>query len=368
MKNIIIIKAIAVVVLFLGLQSCDERENYMEGPEVLDIVESVLINNKSAEIDHLAGKINVSLVGNTDLSAVSFEATAPEGVTITPSSGSTLDLNIPVEVVVSNGVSDRVYTLNATLLPSKIAFLGDGATIDGISDDDVKAAALWAQETYGSDFVYISYEGLSDDALDGVNVILYVHDQVGSSDQPVALLEKLNVLSKFYVQGGKIVAGLLGTGLVEELGRDTSGLRNIIGTGAGGSNPDTWGIGFTNSEVANIISNGLEFYDANKAFVINAGYKEDHNALWNFGSIETAPYATFKSLYNAEPVAAWDWAVDGQGFGGIIVWNPWERFEGYMITIGIGGMEWSMNDGRDNPYLSNVQKVYKNSIDYLSSK
>lgn len=368
MKKLIIKKAIAIVVLVLGLQSCDERENYMEGPEVLNIVESVLINNKSAEIDHLAGKINVSLVGNTDLSGVSFEATAPKGVTINPESGSTLDLNTPVELVVNNGVSDRTYTINATLLPSKIAFLGDGATIDDIADDDVKAAALWTQATYGSDFVYISYEALSDDALNGVNVIVYVHDQVGSSNQPAALLEKLNVLSKFYVQGGKIVAGLLGTGLVEELGRDTSGLRNIIGTGAGGSNPDTWGIGFTNSSVANIISNGLEFYDTNKAFVINAGYKEDHNALWNFNSIETAPYATFNSLYNAEPIAAWDWAVEGQAFGGIIVWNPFERFKGYMITIGIGGMEWSMNDGRDNPYLSNVHKVYKNSIDYLSSK
>ncbi len=368
MQKVIIKKIIAIVVLFMGLQSCDERENYMDGPEVLNIVENVIINNKSAEVDHLAGKINISLVGNTDLSSVLFEATAPEGVTILPSSGSNLDLNNPVEVMVSNGVSNRVYTIHATLLPSKIAFLGDGATIADIADDDVKAAAEWTQATYGSDFVYVSYEGLTDDALDGVNVIVYVYDNVGSSAQPAALLDKLNVLSKFYVQGGKIVAGLLGTGLVEELGRDTSGLRNIIGTGAGGVNPDTWGIGFSGSPVSNIISNGLDFYDANKAYVINSGYKEDHNALWNLGSITSAPYATFNSLYNAEPIAAWDWAVEGQGFAGIVVWNPWDRFKGYMITIGIGGMEWSMNDARDNPYLSNVQKVYKNSIDYLSNK
>lgn len=368
MKKLIRIKIIAFVVLILGLQSCDERENFMDGPEVLDIVESVMINSKNADINHLSGKINVSLVGNTNLSSVLFEATAPEGVTITPSSGSILDLNTDVEVIVSNGVSERIYTIHATLLPSKIAFLGDGETIATIADDDVKAAALWTQSTYGSDFVYISYDGLTDEALNGVNVIVYVHDQVGSSTQPAALLEKLNVLSKFYVQGGKIVAGLLGTGIVEDLGRDTSGLRTIIGTGAGGSNPDTWGVGFTSSPVANIISNGLEFFEANKAFVINAGYKEDHNALWNLGSITSAPYATFNSLYNAEPIAAWDWAVDGQGFAGIVVWNPWDRFKGYIITIGIGGMEWSMNDGRNNPYLTNVQKVYKNSIDYLSSK
>lgn len=368
MKRLVCVNIVTVVVLILGLQSCNERENYMDGPKVLDIVESVTINSKSAEVDHLAGTINISLAGGTDLSSVLFEASFPEGVTVMPSSGSSLDLTTPVQVVVSNGVSERTYTIYPTILPSKVAFLGDGATIAEIADDDVKAAAEWTQATYGNDFVYVSYDDLSDEALDGVNVIVYVYDNVGSSAQPAALLEKLNVLSKFYVQGGKIVAGLLGTGLVEELGRDNSGLRTIIGAGEGGSNPDTWGVGFTGSPVSNIISAGLDFYAPNMAYVINAGYKEDHNALWNLGSITTSPYNTFNSRYNAEPIAAWDWAVGGQGFAGIIVWNPFDRFEGYIITIGIGGMEWSMNDGRDNPYLSNVQKIYKNSIDYLLAK
>lgn len=368
MKRIVYLNIFMVVALAIGLLSCEERENYTDGPKVLDIVEGVMINSKSADIDHLSGSIDISLAGGTDISSVLFEASVPEGVTVTPASGSAIDLTSPVQVIVSNNVSERIYTIYATLLPSKVAFLGDGATIAEIADDDVKAAAEWAETTYGSDFVYISYEGLSDEALDGVNVILYVYDNVGSSAQPAALLDKLNVLSKFYVQGGKIVAGLLGTGLVEELGRDKSGLRNIIGTGAGGDNPDTWGVGFTGSEVANIISEGLDFYAPNKAYVIDAGYKEDHNALWNLGSITTAPYTTFESLYGAEPIAAWDWAVDGQGFAGIIVWNPFDRFEGYIITIGIGGMEWNMNDSRDNPYLENVRKIYKNSIDYLLAK
>lgn len=368
MKKVIIKNIFAIVVLFIGLQSCDERENYIDGPGVLDIVEGITINGKNAEINHLAGTVNVSLVGSTNLSSVLFEASASEGVSITPESGSTLDLSNPVNVTVSNGVSERVYTINATLLPSKIAFLGDGTTIADIADDDVKAAAEWTQATYGSDFVYISYADLSDATLNGVNVLVYVHDQVGSSAQPQVVLDKLNVLSKFFVQGGKIVAGLLGTGLVEELGRDTSGLRTVIGTGVGGDNPDTWGIGFSGSSISNIISNGLDVYDVNRAFVINSGYKEDHNALWNLSSITTNPYSTFNSLYNAEPIAIWDHTIDAQSYAGIIVWKPFERFEGYIITIGIGGMEWSMNDGRNNPYLSNVEKVYKNSIDYLSSK
>lgn len=368
MKNVVINKVMTFLIILSGLLSCEERENYMDGPSTLTIIESASLNSRNAVIDHLAGKINVSLSGNTDLTSVLFEASVPDGVSLSPSSGSVLDLSDPMQVTVSNGVSDRVYRISATLLPSQIAFLGDGATIADISDDDVKAAALWTQSTYGDDFVYIPYEGLTDEALEGVNVLVYVHDQVGSSDQPEAVMERLNVISKFYVQGGKIVAGLLGTGLVEELGRDISGLRTIIGTGAGGSNPDSWGIGFSGSPLSNILSNGLEFFDTNLAYVINSGYKEDHNALWNLGSFTSAPYASFNSMYNAEPIAIWDHTIEAQTAAGIIVWHPFERFEGYIITIGIGGMEWSMNDGRDNPYLGNVEKVYKNSIDYLSSR
>ena len=57
------------------------------------------------------------------------------------------------------------------------------------------------------------------------------------------VLDKLNILSKFYVNSGKIVASNGTVALSEELGRDVP-LRTIIGTGEGGSNPDTWGVGF----------------------------------------------------------------------------------------------------------------------------
>ena len=151
-----------VVTLIIGLQSCDERDNYTDGAKVLDIVSSVQLNSKEAVINHLSGNISVSLSGDTNLSDVAFEAVFPEGVTVTPNSGSSLDLSSPVELSVSNGVTTRHYIISAKLLPSKIAFLGDGATLDDISDDDVKAAGLWAQQVYGDKFVYIPFNQLTD--------------------------------------------------------------------------------------------------------------------------------------------------------------------------------------------------------------
>lgn len=364
----IILKSFMIGVLMLGLHSCTERENYTDGPSVLDIVTSVQLNGKLADINHLNGNITVSLSGDTDLSKVVFDAIFSEGVTITPSSGASLDLSKPVDLSVTNGVTTRHYVISAKLLPSKIAFLGDGATLNDISDDDVKEAGLWAQQIYGDKFVYIPYNQLTEGALDGVNVLFYMHDQIGSTAQPAALLEHLNVVSKFFVQGGKIVAGGHGTGIVEELGRDTSGLRNILGSGSGGSNADTWGVGFVNSPLGNTISQGCQFYNDRMVYVINAGYKEDHNALWNLGTLTDPKYMSFSGSYGAEVVGAWDWAVDGQGFGGIVLWKPSGRFQGYIMALGIGGMEWSMNDGRVNPYANNIRTIYKNSIDYLNTK
>lgn len=364
----IFIKSLMIVTLIIGLQSCDERDNYTDGAKVLDIVSSVQLNGKEAVINHLNGNISVSLSGDTNLSDVAFEAVFPEGVTVTPNSGSSLDLSNPVELSVSNGVTTRHYIISAKLLPSKIAFLGDGATLDDISDDDVKAAGLWAQQVYGDKFVYIPFNQLTDGALDGVNVLFYMYDKVGSTAQPAALLEHLNVVSKFFVQGGKIVAGGHGTGIVEELGRDTSGLRNILGSGSGGANSDTWGVGFASTALGSTISQGCQFYSDRKVYVINGGYKEDHNALWNLAPLDDPKFVSFSNGYDAEVVAAWDWAIDGQGFGGIVLWKPSGRFQGYIMTLGIGGMEWNMNDGRINPYADNVRTIYKNSIDYLGSK
>lgn len=346
--------------------SCSERENYTDGPSVLDIIESVTINGKSAVIDHLSGEITISLPGSTNLQSVSYQVTAPNGVKVSPGSSGTLDLRAPVTLTADNGFTERNYRIIASLLPSKIAFIADGTTIKDIADDDVKAAAEFTKATYGNDFIYISFAQLSNESLNGVNVIFFHWDEVGFTRLPGDLLDKLNVLSKFYVNGGKILAGQHGTDLVEELGRDNSGLRTIIGTGQGGDNPDTWGVGFTASSVATFLLKGINRNPDGSVSVINPGYKEDHNAMWDLGPLGSPKYSTFAALQDAEVLGTWDWNVASQGTGGIILWKPSGRFKGTMMTFGIGGMEWNMNDGRDNPFLVNVKGIYKNAIDYLA--
>lgn len=371
MKKIVSLKISILALLALGVLSCEERSNYSDVSSISSVfnyIEAASVNGASISIDQLSREMNVSLPGRTDITNLTFEATVPEGVNISPASGSTIDLSQPLIVEINDGISSKQYRLTAKLLPSKIAFLGDGATLNEISDDDVRAAGLWAEQVYGSDFKYIPYTQLVEGVLDDVNVLFYMHDQVGSTDQPTAVLERLNVISKFFVQGGKIVAGLLGTGLAESLGRDTSGLRTILGAGEGGINDDTWAIGITDSDLGNILSAGCEYNSDGNIFVINGGYKEDHNALWNLGSIDSPKYSNFGTLYNAECVGAWDWALGGEGFAGIVLFHPTARFGGYFLAIGIGGMEWNMNDNRVNPYQNNIETVYRNGIDYLATR
>ena len=54
-------------------------------------------------------------------------------------------------------------------------------------------------------------------------------------------------------RGGKAVFPL-----IEEIVENLPRHQIIIGTGAGGANPDTWAVGFTNSPVADILTEGIE--------------------------------------------------------------------------------------------------------------
>ena len=89
--------------------------------------------------------------------------------------------------------------------------------------------------------------------------------------------------------------------------------------------------------------------------------------MWTMDPLDAPKYATFESRFDAEVLATWDWNVASQGTGGIIIWHPSGRFRGTIITLGIGGMEWSMNDGRTNAFGQNIRIIYKNAIDYLKS-
>ena len=368
--------------VFLG---CEERENYDEDINpVLNTISSLEGNGTRASIDHLRGTINLVLPPRTDITNVELEITAPNGVEVNPSSGITLDLSERLEVSATFNNSVRKYQLITRVLPSKIAFLGESTTFEALletADDDIVEAAKWVQETYTEDFEYINAADVTFEQLQEVNVVVFYYDQVGSSKLPEVFTEgsPKSAFIQYLVEGGKMLLGGMATSFAETIGRDQSGLLTIQSNGEAFNSPDTWaidgGVNFVNSKKSHPIytfNEGLIVEDGNGYFpVIDAGLREDHNNLWDASSLLAAgnqpgQFGEFERLYNGVVLAVWSGVAD-ECCPGIIEFKPQTPYSGTIIAIGIGGMEWNMNDGRTNAYRGNIEGIYKNAIDYLGT-
>jgi hypothetical protein len=321
---------------------------------------------------------------NSDASSVELTIEAPKGVVTTPESGVSVDLTNVIEVSAATQNSTRVYQLYTRVLPNQIAFLGEAPTFEEListADDDVIAAAQWLQETYPDDFVYLNAATVTIEDLETVNVVMFYYDQVGTSDLPVVFTEGTakSTFIQYLVEGGKILLGGMGTSYAEVLGRDQSELLLIQGNGPGFDLQDTWtidgGVNFVTSQLNHPIytfnEGQIEFDNNGFIPIINEGFREDHNNLWDIAPLlnpghELGQFNEFERLYGGKVLAVWG-GVGDECCPGIIEFMPEEPYTGTILAIGVGGMEWNMNDGRDNPFLNNVKAIYKNSIDYLST-
>lgn len=379
-RNLLSAGFFALLIAASAAVSCEERSNYDEDlAKTLNIIQSAKVGETSATIDDLAGIITFVLPAGTDLEAAELVFTAPQGVEIFPASGSIVDLSAPVEVTARVGGNIRHYIINARVLPNQVAFIGTASTIEGIEEDDIKAAALWTQEAYGSDFVYIPFSDLTIASLQSVNVVFFFHDNVGSSALPEEIVAKRNVLTQFVVEGGKMLLGGMGTSFASEIGRDQSGLLTIKENTAGIVNPDDWsidgGVNLQNDQRNHPIYNFTEVVptDNNGYYpVINGGFKENHNNLWDLAPLlgpghQVGQFAEFENLYGGKVLAVWSGVTD-ECCPGIIEFKPTSVYTGTIIAIGVGGMEWAMNDGRDNAYAGVIRSIYRNSIDYLRTR
>ncbi|MCB9296752.1 MAG: DUF4960 domain-containing protein [Lewinellaceae bacterium] len=75
------------------------------------IIRNFTVNDQAADIDHTNGAITATLPAGSDLSSVAVEISLPDGATVSPESGSTVDFSKgPVIFTVSNNGVFREYT------------------------------------------------------------------------------------------------------------------------------------------------------------------------------------------------------------------------------------------------------------------
>ncbi len=106
--------------------------------------------------------------------------------------------------------------------------------------------------------------------------------------------------------------------------------------------------------------------------MLGPGWKENHNAVivnipeyYKLPNDSEDAYAKFNTDNNVEMVGDLD-GIRDFWMGGIFEFMPKDDFQGSCIFIGLGPVEWNQNSGK--LYQSNVELLYKNSIEYLKTK
>ena len=97
------------------------------------------------------------------------------------------------------------------------------------------------------------------------------------------------------------------------------------------------------------------------------GWREDHNCCWDLNTYgfpgEPNTVADFEKATNSIVLATWAHVVD-YCVAGIVEFLPTDERPGRCLAIGLSAYEFKQNTG--NPFQSNVERLTKNCIDYLS--
>jgi hypothetical protein len=383
------------MMLFVTSLSCSDDSspsNVDRKIESFSVTSPVQVTGTINESDHA---INATLPFGTDLTSVKVDVTTNDGTTVIPKSGSTVDFSKgPVPYVVSAAGKNVVYKVTVvTEGPTKVAFIGLADDVSSITEPDTKAAATWTQSTYGDDFVYLKIADITPEKLADVKVIFWYFDDTGVDRNSIIPEDAKNeivlgAINSWYQSGGNLLLAGYGTQYLPVLGRITADYAPVIyGNGVGGNNPDNWGInagtgltadrtshpiytGLTTSQIANPETGGTYGHDFFPT--IGPGYKEDHNSMWDLNAI--APLngsgtkgALFETNTKSLILGTWQHVTD-LCCAAVVEFQANDSYDGTSIAIGTSSYEWEMNDDRTNEFESNVEKLTKNSIDYLKSK
>lgn len=394
----------------------------IEGPKIT----SFTIGESNGVIDNEENTIYVSMPAGTDLSALSPVIEVPEGQFISPASEEVVDFSGPVEYTVINTEElTKTYTVTVETQqanPTKYAFLGEQEDIASLVDDDAKAAATWMQNTYGDNFEYISFSGISPQTMAEVKVAMIYYltpaEDLGYSATannvstllPPSLRPgdaKAQVLKNWVQNGGDMLIAGDANPLIFSLDRvpaDFSASRepgNYVYSefGCAGSagcvdtgkpSDDIWGLGMrpaNNSQdrQGHPVFDGLSFENGEYLALQNSATREVRLIWWQHfdGILDPSCCGQDAALVFEQTLAATKFGTlsfIGDAFGyGAVLWNRTDMnthdmfdnqistdFKGSIFSIQntIVGYEWDSN-GTVNDYQSNIETFTGNILDYL---
>ncbi len=249
-KILFFVMLISVSVLSFTIVSCDnDDDNFTD--KVPDIAEAIIrsfkVNDEFATINQTSATITATLPSGTDLSKLKIDMTLPEGTTVDPASGSTLDFSkgpIIFTTKATNGASREYTATLAAFGNPKILSFSIGKYTGVI--DDVKGTInvvvgndAGAIPSLTTNFVIA--DGTTVDISSGASqnftnpVVYKVQSNDGFTVKEYTVTVNQVAINSFVVDG---VNGVVNTGAEEILlvmpqGTDLSSLTPVIGLDSG---------------------------------------------------------------------------------------------------------------------------------------
>ncbi|WP_205502314.1 DUF4960 domain-containing protein [Rufibacter psychrotolerans] len=376
------------------ISGCEEdSESTLDLDGDVDILSFQVQGAQQVTIDEKKRTIVITYPGGSDISHVVPAISVSEGASISPASGTPLDLRSPQTFTLVNGNLFKKYTVSANVL-SVTAFLSHHSSVANIQDDDEKALATWFFDKYDDDLAaFVSFQDIKNGTVDlskFKTIMWYLDGDAEEKFTMPAISQDPEVLAKlkdWYKEGGNFYMLGYANQYFFDLERMENTYRLAIGNGQGFENGDTWGVNVNVNRNKDNSSHGLfaginltAHGDGRKTFpVLGAGWREDHNfvlveipAIYGLPNDSESAYTTFTQQNNARWLATWD-GIGDYFMAGIVELLPTNEFKGRGIWQGIGGIEWNQNDkGTINPsgtnaHQANVEKLAENAIRYLAA-
>lgn len=405
----------------IGFIACgDGGEDPAPTLEISTITATTADITRTGVVDATAGTVIFQpFPPRTDLTAVTITLEVPEGVTVSPASGTAQDFSAgAVAYTISNGSEELLFEVSVTAeFAASIAFVGDANAPGSITEKDMAAAYAYLSGEYGDDLEYIPFSSVNSDALQYIEVAVYYQDSDPGSNPGFlecipASAQAASVVTAFkdwHAAGGSFVLAGHGTQYLNQLGRipDDNGkpyeengwAPRIYGSGDGFENPDQWGInanlnvngletvssddwnrlthpileGCITSDVAN--PSEMTTYNHPIIPMIAAGYKEDHNSMWDINAAPITNHVDafdkadkWEAAMEATLIGTWGHVVD-LCCGAVVELHSRASTpgEGSIIVFGAAAYEWEQN-GSDNAFANNNATMTVNAINYLLEK
>lgn len=408
MKKLILFNVVMAALMILAV-SCKDDENPKADQSVAAKINAFRIVSPieiTGVINDNSKTIVLSAPADADLTSAEVLIEVPEGATVSPASGDKVDFSTPIEFTVSGSNADgqlvtQVYTASVVRSAS-IVFVGNEPTIDEL-EDDAKAAAEWAQETFREEFAYLPASAINENTLSNVKVIFY-YELKGEKLAPAGTLPNLGdmtdesvsaAIADFVKSGGQLLLAGDAAQYIFDINRIPSkgyGFGEVVSPGIEEKEEDDiWGLSVaegTTSEdrTSHPLFDGLLNIE-NRIELNNATQREVRLIWWTAGTEasgdnccgEVSMITSFEehlkatklgSLYNIDDY----FGIAAVEFGRTDIdthenFNPEisTDFKGSVLMLGntIIGYEWAPNDGSENAFQGNIERLTHNAINYL---